>query len=459
MYNFSCNINVLAQANILNAESGTDLKRTFYFKDKVISQIKWYDKNKQIYRIKTFYKSGHPNEDFVFANGKLNGKSYKFNKKGEKLTTWNFKNGRLISRNDHILEFNKKNEEKVKAYHKKLKELNQAILENPNSVKLHGQRARIRHYLGNYTLALYDYKRLEKKMLKIQETNKLPEKLVGSVYDHLGSIYSYYEMENHAVHYKFKAIIASPKESRLYYNIGNYLIKTKNYRLGITFLNRAIEMVPGHSFAYWGLSAAYSDLENYDKAMTCVNIAFKNEATLYKRGVGNPERDLRTIRGLVYHKLGESDKGISDLEEALRINPDNSFALRNLGLIYHDLGEYKTSCKLLEKAKNLGYEKTHDRYDIQTYLNYSCNNKSIPSLATNTVTKPYVYPNPAEDIIRIKNYNIKNFKYSLYNFESKLMHTGNASNGSINISSLPPGLYILEVEANKLINTFKIVKN
>ncbi|WP_406683087.1 T9SS type A sorting domain-containing protein [Seonamhaeicola sp. MEBiC1930] len=450
--------NVLAQARNLPSEIVTNTKKTFYYKDKVISQIKWYNNNKQIDRIKTFYKSGELNEDFIFNNGRLNGKSYKFNKKGEKLTTWNFKNGRLINRKDHIIEFNKKTEEKVKDYHKKLKEINLAIKENPNSTKLRAQRARIRHYFGNYTLAISDYKKLEKKILKIQETKELPEKLVGSVYDYLANIYSYYEMENHAIHYKFKAILASPKESRLYYNLGNYLVKIKNYRLGINFLNRAIEMVPGHSFAHWGLSAAYTDLEEYEKALTCVNIAFKNEANLYKRVMGNPERDLRTIRGLLHHKLGASDKGILDLEEALKINQENSFALRNLGVIYHDMGAFKNSCTYLKKAKLLGYEKTHDRHDLQSYLDSSCSNLNNENQSVKRSELPYVYPNPAIDKISIKNYNTKNFNYSIYDFESKLVHSGKSKNKSIEISNLPSGFYILKVEANEKVRTFKIVK-
>ena len=45
---------------------------------------------------------------------------------------------------------------------------------------------------------------------------------------------------------------------------------------GIEYLNKAIEMVPNHSFANWVLAVAYTDLEDYEKAMTCINIAFKN---------------------------------------------------------------------------------------------------------------------------------------------------------------------------------------
>ena len=430
----------------------------YFYRDKVIAIEKFYGDDKKLDSLKTYYPSGEIDEDFHYTKERYDGLSFKYNKKGEKLTTWKFENGKLIERTDHKIEFNKKTEEKVKSYHEKLKETNIAIKENPNSTKLRFQRARIRHYLGNYTLALNDFKKIEKKMLQIQEKKELPEKLVGSVFDHLAGIYSYYEMENHTIHYKVKAIIASPKESRLYYNLGNYLVKNKYYRLGTTYLNKAIEMVPDHSFANWGLSAAYTDLADYEKAMTCVNIAFKNEATLYKRGIVDAERDLRTIRGFLYHKLGESDKGITDLEEALNINSDNAFALRNLGVIYHDLANYNKSCELLNKAKALGYEKTHDRYDLQDYLEYSCNNKMIEHKSIKLVDQPFVYPNPVIDVLSIHNFEFENYNYRIFSFESELMLQGKAENKRINISNLSSGLYILEIEANGVINSFKIVK-
>lgn len=441
------------------SEELNNVVKKYYYDDGIISKLKWYNGDKKLDSLKTYYKSGELNEDFHYTNGYYDGLSYQYNKKGEKLTTWKFEKSKLIERIDHIIEFNKKTEKKVKSAHVKLKELNERIT-NKDSLWTRAlpTRARIRAYLGNNTLAMNDYKKFEKYISKIKKTKKVPEKILGSVYDHIASIYSKYEMENHTIHYKIKALKASPNESRLYYNLGSYLVRIGSYRLGIEYLNKAIEMVPNHSFANWGLAIAYTDLEDYEKAMTSVNIAFKNEATIYKRSQGTSERDLRTIRGLLYHKLGETDKGIDDLEEALNINSDNSFALRNLGVIYHDIGNYIKSCELLEKAKKLGYEKTHDKYDIEDYLEHSCNNKITEHELIKLSERPFVYPNPAENDIAIYHYNFKNFNYRIYNFETKLMGSGKAENKTINISNLPSGLYILEVEADGMLNTFKVVK-
>ncbi len=228
---------------LLAQEEGNEVKR-IYYNDSILAIEKWYGDDKKLDSLKTYYKSGELDELFYYDEAYYQGKSYKFNRFGEKLTTWEFNKGKLIRRIDHKIEFNKKTEEKVKRAHNKLKELNPKLKDNPNDFKSRFQRASVRNYLGNKTLALNDYKKIEKKILKVSETKKIPEKMLGSIFDHLASIYQGYEMENHTIHYKYKALKASPKESRLYHNLGSYLVRIKSYRLGINYLNKAVEMVP-----------------------------------------------------------------------------------------------------------------------------------------------------------------------------------------------------------------------
>ncbi len=448
--------------------------KRYFFKDKIVAIEKWYGDDKKLDSLKTYYTSGELNEAFYYSKGYYQGKSYKYNRFGEKLTTWEFNKGKLINRTDHKIEFNKKTEDKVKKAYSRLKELNLKLKDNPNDFKSIFQRASIRNYLGNNTLALNDYKKIESKVLKLSKTKKVPEKMLGSIYDHLANIYQGYEMNNHCIHYKLKALKASPKESRLYHNLGSYLVTIKSYRLGISYLNKAIEMVPNHSFANWILAVAYTDLEDYDKAMTTVNIAFKNEASLYKRGSGTAERDLRTLRGLLYHKLGDSEKGIADLEEALNINKNNSFAYRNLGTIYYDLGKYNLACQNLQKANELGYEKIHDRDDLQAYLELSCENAAIienkkealseaildtePIQLSKLSDRPFIYPNPTKAEVKIKNLPFKDYQYLIFDYTGKLVFQGESKKTPINISQLPSGVYILKVIKNDLSETFRVIK-
>lgn len=458
--------NVQAQAPKI--DSINNIKTDFY-KDHIVARQKWYGNDKKLDRLKTYYKSGELNEVFNYTKGVYNGTSYQFNKKGVKTTTWEFNNGKLVKRTDHIIEFNKKTEEKVKKAHADLLELNQNLKLNPNDFRSTFKRANIRRYLGNNTLALIDFKKIERHILKLSKTKEIPEKMLANIYDNLASIYSEYEMPNHTIHYKLKALKASPTESRLYHNLGSYLVSVKSYRLGLVYLNKAIDMVPSHSFAHWISAVAYTELEDYDKAMIYVNIAFKNEASLYKRGSGKSERDLNTVRGLLYHKLGDSDKGIEDLEEALNINKDNSFALRNLGTIYYDLGEYALACEYLQSAKSLGYEKTHDKDDLQAYLELSCENAVIDediteiielkSIETHKITdKAYVYPNPTKGDITIKNLPFKDYHYLIFDYTRKLVFQGDSQKTPINMSHLPNGVYIIKANKNNLSDTFRVIK-
>ena len=373
---------------------------------------------------------------------------------GEKLTTWRFKSGKLLNRINHKIEFNEKNEAHVKTAYAVLNEISNETNYNPKTLMQIANRANARFILGNYTLALRDFLQIE----KIGDKKGIPIKLKSSIYDKIGSIYASLEMSNRAIHYKFKTVKTSPDEARLKYNLAAGLFEINAYRLSIIYLKEVKKTWPNHAFSNWLLAAMYSDFDDNEKAMEFINMAFKREKNLIKFGSGDAERDIRTIRGLLYHKLGDSEKGIADLTEALNINKNNSFALRNLGVIYHDLGQFDKSCALLQKTKELGYEKIHDRNNLQYFLDTSCNQKTESKLEKLS-EQPYIYPNPVENILNVKNYNQENFEFELYNFESKLVEKGISNQSSINISALESGLYILKIVDRESILALKSLKN
>jgi hypothetical protein len=75
-----------------------------------------------------------------------------------------------------------------------------------------------------------------------------------------------------------------------------------------------------------------------------------------------------------------------------------------------------------------------------------------------------VYPNPATDLIKltIKNYEIENLDYQLYDITGNLL-LGNKVEGretNISMQTLLPATYFLKVaDRNKVVKTFKIIKN
>ena len=430
----------------------------YYYYDKVVSREYWYGDDKKIDSLKTYYQNGNKNEQFYYKDGKYQGNAYQYNREGEKIVTWRFEKGKLTERIDHIIDAHKNNEEIIIRAHIMLEKAESRLKENPRSISAFYSLTYARYLLGNTTLAFSGFRKLEKRAIKLAEDDKkLPVKMEAAIYDALGSIYSGYEMENQAIHYKYKAIKTGPNQSRLYYNFGAYLVSIKCYRLAQIYLNKAIGFFPNHAFSHWGLAKVFSDLEQYEKAMECINIAFKGQKNINKLNGGKSERDLNTIRGYLHHKLGDTEKGISDLNEALELNENNSYALRNLGEIYYDLEQYNKSCELLQKAKKLGYEKVHDKKNLDYFLTYSCENKTLIKPVRFTEL-PFAYPNPTKDIIKIQNIAIENFNYRLYNFNSQLISEGEANNKSIDISNFSTGLYILNLEVNGEMHSLKIIK-
>ena len=75
-----------------------------------------------------------------------------------------------------------------------------------------------------------------------------------------------------------------------------------------------------------------------------------------------------------------------------------------------------------------------------------------------------VYPMPATDFVKlkIKNYEVENLRYRLYDINGSLLQDNKVedSETSIVMSNLVPAIYFLKVTDNmKVIKTFKIIKN
>lgn len=450
LFIFSKNI----KSNIAPQEN--KVKRSYY-RDGIISIESWFGTDKIIDSLKTYHKSGKSNEIFYFNNGRFHGECIQNNSLGEKIITWNFNNGELLNRINHKVDYTKDSEEIMKKALENLVNINIKTNYKPTSFKDIYERAYSRYKLGNTTLALQDFKRLEKVVKSFHKKTKFSEKLTSNIYDAIGDIYSGYENDNYAIHYRYKALKVSPNDGRLLYNLGAYLFTIKAYRLSLEYLNKAKEIWPNHAFTNWTLGALYSDLEEYDKALEFINIAYKNEEHINLRNSGRNERNVKTIRGYINHKLGNTEQGIIDLNKALEVNKNNSYALRNLGVIYTDLEEYSKACAYLKKSKKLGYEKVFDKNDLQYYIDNSCNaktKKAIISLAD----KPYVYPNPVAQLLYLKNYPTKNFQFEIFDFQSKLVKKGTADGFYIDISIFKPGLYILRIVNTDTPQAFKIIK-
>jgi hypothetical protein len=75
-----------------------------------------------------------------------------------------------------------------------------------------------------------------------------------------------------------------------------------------------------------------------------------------------------------------------------------------------------------------------------------------------------VYPNPATDFMKLKieNYEVQNLRFQLYDINGSLLQNNKVEGNetSIVMSNCMPATYFLKVtDKNKVIKTFKIIKN
>jgi len=192
--------------------------------------------------------------------------------------------------------------------------------------------------------------------------------------------------------------------------------------------------------------------------MEHINKAFKKEEGIIKYNLNRAKRDLRTTRGLLYHKLGETDKGINDLQEALKLNPQNSFAFYNLGIIYSETGNREKACEYISKAGDLGYEKEFDRYDYDYYKKTACSEENLDKPIFNFCDSNYIDLNLKHSTVKIENYPISNFNYELCTFKNNIISRGSALNGVVHADFLSPGLYTLKITNKEQPLVFKLIK-
>lgn len=437
----------------------------YFYDDKEVSVAIWYGENKKPDSLKTYYSNGKLNEIFYFdKDGLKDGNCFQYNKQGEKQVTWTFAHGKMTGRTDHKLPFNKDKEEGVKKALRMLNDINARTNYNPTKINDLYNRGVLSISLGNNTLAIEDLKKVEfaidkdpvnKKLVLSDSAQKKTAVFRSKLYDRIASVYASLEMEAPAYHYYFKAINNAPGDYRILYNFATSLQRRKSYDLARYYLEKIVIEKPDHAHAYWGLARLYSDTGEYEKAYENIEKGFQYEKQIIERTPAYGGRDLRTTRGLIYHKLGESKKGIADLKEALEMDKNNSYAMKNLGIIYLDQKKYNDACELFQKAKELNYTLAYDEYDLDALLDDACNKRQSEKIEQN---KPFVFPNPAKTEISVENFKSKNFDFEFFNFESKSVLKGKTSDGTINVIGLDSGFYILRVAFGETVEVFKVIK-
>ena len=111
----------------------------------------------------------------------------------------------------------------------------------------------------------------------------------------------------------------------------------------------SLEKVEGLEYVL-GVNANFeSDRQNYSKAITIYNKILESNP--------NDTFALNNL-GTVYDELGDSTKAMQYYEKTLRLNPLDEFALSNIGSVLQEQGKYKEAIEYYEKALDVNPENT-----------------------------------------------------------------------------------------------------
>jgi tetratricopeptide (TPR) repeat protein len=136
----------------------------------------------------------------------------------------------------------------------------------------------------------------------------------------------------------------------------------KDYDLALADYGEALRIDKKYSDAFFNRCVLYNVKEDYDRALADCSQAVKFGPSPNARAATSDGRlendrarsDYYSERGFAYLKKNDYDRAILDLDNAIRLNPDNGRALKSRGLAYQAKGDTARADADLAAAKLFG---------------------------------------------------------------------------------------------------------
>jgi tetratricopeptide (TPR) repeat protein len=154
-----------------------------------------------------------------------------------------------------------------------------------------------------------------------------------------------------------KAEKSYDQDPYLQYDLGLAYFAKEEFELAIEHFNRALELRPDYSEAFNAKGTIYLRLQQWDKAISCLNKARAN--LLY----ATPHMALNNL-GEAYRGKGHYGRAIQFYEKAIQAMPRFPQAHRGLGLAYMDIGDYESAVMSLQKALEYAPNFAAAQYDL-----------------------------------------------------------------------------------------------
>jgi len=146
---------------------------------------------------------------------------------------------------------------------------------------------------------------------------------------------------------------------RNYLSFGFVFYERGYYEQAEQFYSQALKDDPSSAEALYGLGSAYLQLQKANVAHDCFERALKLTAT-YPGTVPNCWNNL----GILAAREGNYDEAVQDFQHALRIDPEHTVALQNLGSAYRQKKDWAQAKSTLERALALNPENAEANYSL-----------------------------------------------------------------------------------------------
>lgn len=174
------------------------------------------------------------------------------------------------------------------------------------------------------------------------------------------------------------AAIAQPKKAKKLASDGDKFLKQKNYQAAIDKYAQAIVLAPNFAGAHFSKGKAHYYLNQYDESIEALSAAL---AQGYEKPL-----DIYDLRWGLYYQKKDYDAALSDLQQAIKLNPSNASYSRNLGDIYFGKEQWRDALNAY-KASIQPNRADPDVYYLIAFSHYRLGETSEQELAASDAVK------------------------------------------------------------------------
>jgi tetratricopeptide (TPR) repeat protein len=245
------------------------------------------------------------------------------------------------------------------------------------------RRSELYGSLAAYYFALDDRGKFDENLNKFRELRGDSED-VSALYRRLGDICFVRGELKEAVDYCTRSIELDPGNVGAHYTRGNAYSELNQFEKAISDYDRVIEIDPNFASALGNRGNAYSELNQFEKAISDYDrvieidpedaLAYNNRGLAYyelnqvERAIKDYDRAIEidpeyahayNNRGLAYSELNQVERAVKDYDRAIEIDPEYALAYNNRGLAYYELNQVERAVKDYDRAIEIDPEYAH----------------------------------------------------------------------------------------------------